>query len=137
MSSLKNKDRHISDKPSIFRLLDLSVPQSPRLGSRPPTLFFCYSYCHFWKPKASYLISVAYSGPCQISKSRWLFLQNPKCFAGLWIWSPFWNKKVYSVEYNNEQEQFWTQIKDIQLDQPRTKQFSQNSWLSGVPVIMR
>ena len=31
-------------------------------------------------------------------------------------------------------EQFWTQMKDIQLDQARTNQFSQNSWLWGIPV---
>ena len=41
MSSLKNKDRHISDKPSIFSLLDLPGPQTLRLGPWPPALFFC------------------------------------------------------------------------------------------------
>ena len=39
-----------------------------------------------------------------------------------------------SVIKTKKIEQFWTQIKDIQLDQPSTKQFSQNSWLWVVPV---
>ena len=41
MSSLKNKDRNISDKPSIFSLLDLPGPQTLRHGPRPPALLFC------------------------------------------------------------------------------------------------
>ena len=41
---------------------------------------------------------------------------------------PFFNLNSERVE------QFWTQMKDIQLDQARTKQFSQNSWLWGIPV---
>ena len=31
MSSMKNKERHISDRPSIFRLLNLSGPGKPAL----------------------------------------------------------------------------------------------------------
>ena len=39
MSSLKNIDRHKSDRPSIFRLLDLSGPSSPPLCPRPWPFF--------------------------------------------------------------------------------------------------
>ena len=39
MSSLKNKERHISDRPSIFRLLDLFGPGHPPLCP-PPRPFF-------------------------------------------------------------------------------------------------
>ena len=38
---------------------------------------------------------------------------------------PFFN--LNSEIKSQRVEQFWTQMKDIQLDQARTKQFSQNS----------
>ena len=45
---------------------------------------------------------------------------------------PFFN--LNSEIKSQRVEQFWTQMKDIPLDQARTKQFSQNSWLWGIPV---
>ena len=36
-----NKDRHISYRPSIFRLLDLFGIRPPPLRPRPPALLFC------------------------------------------------------------------------------------------------
>ena len=36
-----NKDRHISYRPSIFRLLDLFGIRRPPLRPRPPALLFC------------------------------------------------------------------------------------------------
>ena len=41
MSSLKKKDRHISDRPSIFNLLDLSGPRPPPLCHRYSVFLFC------------------------------------------------------------------------------------------------
>ena len=37
---------------------------------------FLLTLCHFCKLKAGCLISEAYSEPCQVSKSRWLFWKN-------------------------------------------------------------
>ena len=67
MSSLKNKDRHISDKPSVLRLLDLSSLQ-PLLLGRPQPSFS--ASLHVISGQAGWLISDVYSEPCQISKSR-------------------------------------------------------------------
>ena len=39
MSSLKNKERHISDRTSIFRLLDLYGPGHPSLYPLPQPFF--------------------------------------------------------------------------------------------------
>ena len=107
MSSLKNKDRHISDKPSIFRLLDLSVPQPLGIGSWSPQPSFAANF-HVISENLKQVIWYQWriQNPVKCLKAVDYFCKtlHLRCLTGLWIWFPFWDKKVYSVEFNNENQ---------------------------------
>ena len=134
MSSLKNMDRHIADRPSIFRLLDLSGPSSPPLCPRPWPFFSPNFHVISENSKQVVWYQRRIQDPVKYLKAVDYFYKTLhfRCLTVLWIWFPFLNKKymvLNSVIKIQRIEQLWTQIKDIHLDQPCTKQFSQNLWL--------
>ena len=134
MSSLKNKESHISDRPSIFRLLDLSAPGHPRLCPHPRPFFFANLYVISENIKQVVWYQRRIQDPVKYLKPVDNFYKtlHLRCWQWSGYGSLFETKKfiaLISAIKIQRIEQFWTQTKEIQLDQPRTKQFSQNSWL--------
>ena len=119
MSSLKNKDRHILDRPSIFRLLDLSGLSSPPLCPRPWAFFSANLHIIFENLKQVFWYQRRIQDLVKYLKAVDYFYKmlHLRCLTVLWIWFPFWNKKKFialnSVIKIQRIEQFWTQIKNF------------------------
>ena len=103
MSSLKNKERQILERSSIFRLLDLSRLRPPPLcpRSRPFSSANLYVISENLKQVVWYQRRI--QGPVKYLKDADNFYKtlHLRCLTVLWIWFSFWNKEVYSVDFSN------------------------------------